>query len=108
MVFYTLCGIVYLWQMILLCPNDDCYRSSSYRQECDVKRYMNSLPDKEEVATLLEYVIVIARHRREPELLSVVVLDASLDGNRVGLEPVGGHRPRARLADFFPYFLSFS
>ena len=26
------------------------YRSFSYRQECDVKRYMNSLPDKEEAA----------------------------------------------------------
>ena len=24
------------------------YRSFSYRQECDVKRYMNSQPDKEE------------------------------------------------------------
>ena len=26
------------------------YRSFSYRQECDVKRYMNSQPDKEEAA----------------------------------------------------------
>ena len=28
----------------------DGYRSFSYRQECDVKRYMNSQPDKEEAA----------------------------------------------------------
>ena len=26
------------------------YRSFSYRQECDVRRYMNSQPDKDEVA----------------------------------------------------------
>ena len=26
------------------------YRNFSYRQECDVKRYMNSQPDKEEAA----------------------------------------------------------
>ena len=26
------------------------YRSFSYRQECDVKRYMNSQPDKDEAA----------------------------------------------------------
>ena len=26
------------------------YRNSIYRQECDVKRYMNSQPDKEEAA----------------------------------------------------------
>ena len=26
------------------------YRSFSYRQECDVRRYMNSQPDKEETA----------------------------------------------------------
>ena len=26
------------------------YRSFSYRQECDVKRYMNSQPDKENAA----------------------------------------------------------
>jgi hypothetical protein len=26
------------------------YRSFNYRQECDVKRYMNSQPDKEEAA----------------------------------------------------------
>ena len=26
------------------------YRSFSYRQECDVKRYMNSQPDKEKAA----------------------------------------------------------
>ncbi len=26
------------------------YRSFSYRQECDVRRYMNSQPDKEEAA----------------------------------------------------------
>ena len=26
------------------------YRNFTYRQECDVKRYMNSLPDKEEAA----------------------------------------------------------
>ena len=29
------------------------YRSFSYRQECDVKRYMNSQPDKEEAAGLV-------------------------------------------------------
>ena len=26
------------------------YRSFTYRQECDVKRYMNSLPDKDKAA----------------------------------------------------------
>ena len=26
------------------------YRSFSYRQECDVRRYMNSQPDKDEAA----------------------------------------------------------
>ena len=26
------------------------YRSFTYRQECDIKRYMNSQPDKEEAA----------------------------------------------------------
>lgn len=29
------------------------YRSFSYRQECDVKRYMNSQPDKEEAAGIV-------------------------------------------------------
>ena len=29
------------------------YRSFSYRQECDVKRYMNSQPDKEEAADIV-------------------------------------------------------
>ena len=49
---------------------------------------------------LHENVIVVARHRREAELLGIIVLDASLDGDGVCLEPVGGHRPRVCLNDF--------
>jgi len=55
------------------------YRSFSYRQECDVKRYMNSQPDKEKAAgTVLNASLPFLKsdeHERVKGQLSYIVQD---------------------------------
>ena len=55
------------------------YRSFTYRQECDVKRYMNSQPDKEEAAgTVLNASLPFLKsdeHERVKGQLSYIVQD---------------------------------
>jgi len=55
------------------------YRSFSYRQECDVKRYMNSQPDKEKAAdTVLNASLSFLKsdeHERVKGQLSDIVQD---------------------------------
>ena len=55
------------------------YRSFSYRQECDVRRYMNSQPDKEKAAdTVLNASLPFLKsdeHERVKGQLSVIVQD---------------------------------
>ena len=55
------------------------YRSFSYRQECDVRRSMNSQPDKEKVAdTVLNASLPFLKsdeHERVKEQLSYIVQD---------------------------------
>jgi len=55
------------------------YRSFSYRQECDVKRYMNSQPDKEKAAdTVLNASLPFLKsdeHERVKGQLSDIVQD---------------------------------
>ena len=70
------------------------------RQELLAERAVVGDVEHQHRVVLIEYVIVVARHRREAELLGIIVLDASLDGDGVCLEPVGGHRPRVCLNDF--------
>ena len=55
------------------------YRSFSYRQECDVRRYMNSQPDKEKAAdTVLNASLPFLKsdeHERVKGQLSYIVQD---------------------------------
>ena len=55
------------------------YRSFTYRQECDVKRYMNSLPDKEDAAgTVLKASLLFLKYEeceRVKGQLSYIVQD---------------------------------
>jgi hypothetical protein len=55
------------------------YRSFTYRQECDVKRYMNSQPDKDEAAdTVLNASLPFLKsdeHERVKGQLSYIVQD---------------------------------
>ena len=59
------------------------YRSFSYRQECDVKRYMNSQPDKEEVAGIVLNAslpfLKSDEHERVKGQLSYIVQDMKED-----------------------------
>ena len=55
------------------------YRNFSYRQECDVRRYMNSQPDKDEAAgTLLKTSLPFLKydeHERVKGQLSYIAHD---------------------------------
>ena len=59
------------------------YRSFSYRQECDVKRYMNSRPDKEEAAGIVLNAslpfLKSDEHERVKGQLSYIVQDMKED-----------------------------
>ena len=59
------------------------YRSFSYRQECDVKRYMNSQPDKEEAAGIVLNAslpfLKSDEHERVKGQLSYIVQDMKED-----------------------------